>query len=1259
MKAKDSCKVWTVLLALVAATYAVFGAPSRSRGVPNGWIEDFEEAKSLSAKEGKHILMCSVRSDRMWDKRLIQNVFSQSKFTGKAKKRFVIMMADFADDARNLSTVAMRQNPDIRDMYRLYGNGTACVIDCDGHMLQRLSDINGDALSCWLRIDNETLKLPTARKKGDRPQQAAPGVAGGQRLPVQGGNVVPRGTATTSNAELDAGNACAVAGDWKSALEHFKATTSRQGVIAKYELGGTANARQLADAWWKAMLLAHDADTRSAYQAHAAALYQQALSEGILEGERKAVAMQRIAEAEKAGVCSRPDNMVRHGRYCVIDLSAGPNAEKYPVFYLGSEPSGGWTDEFKTTKLVLRRIEPGTFIMGENQSDESHRVTITKPFYIGVFETTQKQWELVTGTAGSSDGRGYKGDMRPVTAKSYNTICGATEEDAPNSFIGRLRTRSGLDIGLPTEAQWEYACRAGTKSGFNNGGDSEEDMFKVGRFANNQSGWYSPWEKCSETEKTFAIAQQRPDGKGGYSGRLTAVGAYLPNKWGLYDMHGNVAERCRDLNAGKVFGSDPVGLTNDRHIAWRGGGWIHGVKFHEGDTRSMLPLKAYYSGKMERDWGPRYAGFRILFMLGAVPKVKQSAQRQIVAQPAQQPQKTTPVVSTQTAPAPVVSMPIVPQTAKKLYCVIDLSGGPDAASYPVSQLDAIPGGGWSDEYKTTKLVLRRIEPGTFIMGKNQSNESRRVNITKPFYMGVFEVTQKQYELVTGNNPSEFQGAMRPVGGASFNDIRGDAKLYNWPNVNTVDANSFVGRIRARTGLNLDLPPETEWEYACRAGTTSMFNNGSNDENDWVKVGRVPPNQSELGYKEPMKYQYDHRPDGKGDYDSFCPTVGMYLPNAWGLYDMHGNLWEWTLEWAPLGSSDGKEKVVRGGCWNSPLKHCASFSYSKHAPHDKWRQAGFRLFISTTGGSEGHLSHPKRRADSVPVASSQPEVPTVQPRSWVSPDKLYCVIDLSVGASAASYPVSYLKEVPGNEWPDEYKTKKLVLRCVEPGTFIVGSTGRRATISKPYYIGVFEVTQSQWELVMGENPSSMKGAMRPVEGVSFATARGGDADADAASFVGRLRTRTSLDVDLPDPERWEYARRAGTTSKFNNGCNSESEEMWQLGRFYLNQSLKLPIESAEADAGGTHQRPDGRGGFRTGHTAAGSYLPNNWRLYDMHGNVAEMCLGDKGICVLRGGSWADSESRSGTCFLTSSAWKTKPRNVRENWIGLRLVIGIAE
>ena len=1250
MKAKDSCKMWMELLALVVATYAAFGVPSRSKGVPNGWIEDFEEAKALSAKEGKHILMCSVRSDRMWDKRLVQNVFSQSKFTGKAKKRFVIMMADFADDARNLSVIAMRQNPEIRDRYRLYGNGTACVVDCNGQLLQRLSDINGDALSCWLRIDNETLRLPVARKKEVQPQQAARDVADGQRLPPPQADGIPRGT---TGGGLAAGNACAVAGDWKSALEHFKTTTARQGVIAKYELGGTANARQLADAWWKAVSLVRDADTRSAYQAHAAALYQQALCEGILEGERKTVAMQRIAEAEKAGVCSRPDNMVRHGRYCVIDLSAGPNAEKYPVFYLGSEPSGGWKDEHKTTKLVLRRIEPGTFIMGENQNDESHRVTITKPFYIGVFETTQKQWELVTGTKAARPW--LEGDTRPAHMISPNMIFGASEADEPDTFIGRIRVRSGLDIGLPTEAQWEYVCRAGTKSRFNNGGNSEEDMFKVGRFRSNQAKLDIPQE-WTESEKAIAKARQRVDGRGNCHSGLTVVGLYLPNNWGLYDMHGNVAEICRDKNGGQVFGADPVGSTSGHTVAKRGGGWHDGIARKERDDTYIDALTSHYSGSIDRnrkDWG---GGFRVCASIGTM-RLSVSATRP-AAQPVS-PSTPSPVVSTSSAPTPVVSAPTASLGVKKLYCVIDLSGGSNATSYPVSQLDAVPNGGWSDEYKTTKLVLRRIDPGTFIKGGNQNDESRRVTITRPFYMGVFEVTQKQYELVTGNNPSEFQGAMRPVGNLSFNDIRGDAKVHNWPNVHTVDANSFVGRIRARTGLNIDLPPETEWEYACRAGTTSKFNNGGNGEDDWVKVGRVPPNQSELGYLEPKKFQYDHKPDGKGGYDSYCTVVGMYLPNAWGLYDMHGNLWEWTLEWAPLGSRDGTNKVTMGGCWNSPLSACTSSSYRKHAPHDKWRQAGFRLFISATGGSEGHLSQQKRRADSVSVASSQPEVPTVQPRSRVSSDKLYCVIDLSAGASAASYPVSYLRDVPGNEWPDEYKTKKLVLRRVEPGTFIVGSTGRRATISKPYYIGVFEVTQSQWELVMGENPSSMKGAMRPVEGVSFATARGGDADADAASFVGRLRARTKLDVDLPVLERQEYACRAGTTSKFNNGCDSESEEMWQLGRFYLNQALTLPIESAGAGANGTHQRPDGRGGFRTGHTAAGSYLPNNWRLYDMHGNVAEMCLGAEGLCALRGGSWADSESRSGTCFLTSSAWKTEPRNVRENWIGLRLAIGIAE
>lgn len=596
------------------------------------------------------------------------------------------------------------------------------------------------------------------------------------------------------------------------------------------------------------------------------------------------------------------------------------------------------------------------------------------------------------------------------------------------------------------------------------------------------------------------------------------------------------------------------------------------------------------------------------------------------------------------------------EKGNSLYCVIDLSGGVNAASYPVSYLDDVPEVGWSEVYKTRKIVLRRIEPGTFIMGENQSDESRRVTITRPFYMGVFEVTQKQYELVTGNNPSKFQGAMRPVGNLSFNDIRGDAKVHNWPNVHTVDANSFVGRIRARTGLNIDLPPETEWEYACRAGTTSKFNNGGNGEDDWIKVGRVPPNQSELGWLEPKKFQYDHKPDGKGGYDSYCTVVGMYLPNAWGLYDMHGNLWEWTLEWAPLGSRDGTKKVAKGGCFDSPLFHCTSSSFRRHAPHDKWRQGGFRLFISATGESEGHRSQQKRHTDSVSVVSSQLDVPAVSKPTVPDVAKgQYCVIDLSRGASASSYPVSYLNAMPGNGWSDEFKTSKMVLRRLPAGSFVMGpnqkDTSRLTSIEKPYYIGVFEVTQKQWELVTGGNPAVMKGAMRPVENVSMDTVCGGT-EINAASFLGRLRSRTKLAFDLPTEAQWEFACRAGTTSAFNNGCDSEYEEMWQLGRFYLNQGKTLKM-LVQADPS-CHQRPDGRGGCKEGHTEVGSYMPNDWSLYDMHGNVAEMCHGRNGWCVVRGGAWSDSTYRQGHCRLVSSARVDQSSDTHHVSLGLRLV-----
>ena len=267
------------------------------------------------------------------------------------------------------------------------------------------------------------------------------------------------------------------------------------------------------------------------------------------------------------------------------------------------------------------------------------------------------------------------------------------------------------------------------------------------------------------------------------------------------------------------------------------------------------------------------------------------------------------------------------------YCVIDLSGGANAASYPVSYLADVPSGGWTDEYKTTKLVLRLIEPGTFMMGG-----SYQVTLTKPFYCGVFEVTQKQYELVTGSNPSYYKGDMRPVEWVSWDTIRGDSSTYDWPSSANVDSSTFIGKLQARTGLNFDLPTEAQWEYACRAGTTSTYNNGGDTENDLKQLGRYCNNRS----------------DGKGGTDAHT-KVGSYEPNAWGLYDMHGNVLEWCLDWYgnlvsgvtdPQGSSSGSGRVLRGGSWYYYADNCASSRRYDDFPSDEGDyyggSLGFRL-----------------------------------------------------------------------------------------------------------------------------------------------------------------------------------------------------------------------------------------------------------------------------------------------------------------------------
>jgi len=233
------------------------------------------------------------------------------------------------------------------------------------------------------------------------------------------------------------------------------------------------------------------------------------------------------------------------------------------------------------------------------------------------------------------------------------------------------------------------------------------------------------------------------------------------------------------------------------------------------------------------------------------------------------------------------------------YIEIDLSGGPSASSYDIKDLNEIPSGGWTDEYKTDKLVMRRIEAGAYRMG-----ESKRTPISEPFYIGVFEVTQRQWELVTGNNPSAFNNEQfyrtRPVERVAYVTVMSD----------------FMPAIREKTGNNrFNLPREAQWEYACRAGTTSLYNNGGNTEDDLKLLGRYLGDGSVA--------DFNGADPGSCSTNKGTAAVGSYLPNNWGLYDMHGNVWEWCSdEW---GVQDGnKQMVVRGGDWSDPATNCTSF-----------------------------------------------------------------------------------------------------------------------------------------------------------------------------------------------------------------------------------------------------------------------------------------------------------------------------------------------
>lgn len=289
----------------------------------------------------------------------------------------------------------------------------------------------------------------------------------------------------------------------------------------------------------------------------------------------------------------------------------------------------------------------------------------------------------------------------------------------------------------------------------------------------------------------------------------------------------------------------------------------------------------------------------------------------------------------------------------------------------------------NDLCRKGELWLRYIPAGTFKMGSpttepgsNGCENQHWVKLTKPFYIGVFECTQYQWKAIMSQqwsettNPStrpswfknESYWETRPVERVSYEMIRGGSKGMGWPDNDDVDANSFMDILRTKTGMKFDLPTEAQWEYACRAGTTTALNSGADltDEN-MALVGRYSGNSS---------YYYDSELDPNiRDWTLATGTakVGTYAPNAWNLYDMHGNVLEWCLDWNYSNSFDdssteqnpvedpkgesydselGDSRAMRGGDWCSPASGCRS-AYRGATQYDAAEAySGFRIVCLT-------------------------------------------------------------------------------------------------------------------------------------------------------------------------------------------------------------------------------------------------------------------------------------------------------------------------
>ena len=484
-------------------------------------------------------------------------------------------------------------------------------------------------------------------------------------------------------------------------------------------------------------------------------------------------------------------------------------------------------------------------------------------------------------------------------------------------FLVRLNERLGGEfMTLPTEAQWEYACRTGTTTPYSFG--SVCDGTQANCDGNHPYG----------TKK-----------KGPYLKKTSPVGSYPANAWGLFDMHGNVWEWCRDWfgTLTTIDAVDPHGPNDGHSRLLRGGGWRSDAHVARSACRNV-------SVPDDRDFSN---GFRCAQVQGAAAPIREDGGRRRRLQPTSGGAAARILIQ----PHRASTTPLPQGSAVRVESDVDLleltritkpqwanAMGRDRhglwaeftlempASRNSRKGSKRPKSSASPTAPVPDFVTQRmrwIPPGRFLMGSTESDDHalgseqpvHEVTLNYGYWLFDTPVTQALWQAVMPENPSHFKGLIRPVESVSWDDCQQFLVAIN---------KHFTAK---QSDLELVLPTEAEWEYACRAGTTTRYSFG-----DSISLHQA-------NYFDPSSAE------------SETSEVKKFASNSFGLYDMHGNVWEWCHDCYgeyskdacsnPLGPLESPYRVLRGGSWSFDAGFARSACRGSDVPGVRSNLIGFR------------------------------------------------------------------------------------------------------------------------------------------------------------------------------------------------------------------------------------------------------------------------------------------------------------------------------